>query len=268
MSRPLPACALAWLLSLLAPQGLAAEPVDAKPIRVVGLTVGATDLNKEDYEFPPVTSGIEVHLLVTHTGAGAIIGVSEDESKIVRFTDDKGTDFLKPADSRFGPRSPIGPFPKPSKDGKKTLITLRSDHAPATGASRIKVMGGLVVEVAQGVKTLSADKVALKPGKIAVTGLSLELTKAQAEKSWQDKPVTRMEFRIKGDGGAYKALRLVDAQGKEIETSGHGSMWGQGVRDLQIDGPADLKEINVRLDLYDGLKKVELPLALDQSLGM
>jgi hypothetical protein len=129
-------------------------------------------------------------------------------------------------------------------------------------------MGGLVVEVAKGVKTLSADKFTLKPGKIPVTGLSLELTKAEAEKSWRGEPVTRLQFRLKGDQGAYKALRLVDDQGKDLELTGHGSMWGQGVRDINVDGPADLKQINVRLDLYDGLKKVELPLALDQALGL
>jgi hypothetical protein len=102
----------------------------------------------------------------------SIIGVESNDSKITRFTDDKGTDLLAPPPEPAAGVRPMraqfvgqeeGPIvAEVDPAGHRATITVHSPHLPAGGATRVSVEAVLVVRYAKGEKTIEQKGVNLK----------------------------------------------------------------------------------------------------------
>ena len=142
-----------------------AQAADASPpwnIRVTGITVAAPS---DDDKFRE-GSGTTVNLLLS-PAEGRIAGNDFGDSKLVSFTDDKGTD-LTAAGSEDG-------FKKPGiniwqSGGDKTngeaaeRVDVNATGVPAKGASSLHITATAVFYVASQRKQFTVDSVELKPG--------------------------------------------------------------------------------------------------------
>jgi hypothetical protein len=76
-------------------------------------------------------TGTQVHVRVKCAGA-ALLGIDDDASKLIAFTDDRGTD-LSQKDQW------LWPFLHTSDDGQETTVTLKSEKTPGPGARELRL---------------------------------------------------------------------------------------------------------------------------------
>lgn len=261
------------ILAILAvvPQSQPAPKVKVEPVAIQvvrGLGQDAEELMGFMRE-----EGTKISLRVVSEEAG-ILSVDSQKSKVTKMADDKGTDLLavKPKKEKFGGSSPIGSFPKFSKDGKSCVLDLEAAGLPAKGSKSVLIEGSLSLTLAQGQDTSKQAAVKLEKGTKFKAG-DLEFEVQKTEKDGFDEQRPHVVTLGAGKGGQRLAkLRFLDAAGKEIESQSGGTMRMSGFGgdswswDYRLK--AELKACTIEVTLWKTVTQAEVPLKLEVSLGL
>lgn len=124
-------------------------------IRIADEGYGESKYGKELRPFN-WSKGTTISLFITNPGGG-LIDIDEDNSKITKCADDKGTDLVgkKTSSYRSGARMS---FSKVAKDGKAGTIEVNTNEIPVTGATAITLEGEMALIVAKESETKKTAK--------------------------------------------------------------------------------------------------------------
>ena len=215
------------------------------------------------------SSGTKIALLVKSKGK-TIIGMNEDDSNVVVFSDDKGTDFTK-VKRRFSRKSVGFGFPRLSEDGMALIAEVESSGIPQKGAQSVLLKGALLVSVASK-STLSKSEVTeLKKGvKLTVGEQSFEVTKS-GKPQWGDDPWS-IELKSNVSHKAFKAFKFFDAKGEEIKADKNGSssmgMFGKRTYTVTFNFARKVDKIVLGLDGWTDLEVVKVPFDVTVKVGL
>ncbi|MEM6749470.1 MAG: hypothetical protein AAF612_03275 [Planctomycetota bacterium] len=258
-------CAVA-LSALLATPALA-EPT-AEPIAVV---VGSPILEDMDFALRPggVEPGTKVHLLVSGLDQ-TIVDVDGDASKLTQAVDSTGKDLLEEPEQDgfgFGPDSPIGPFPSVSDDGKQLVVELAMPQTPAKGAASITLEGVLKVRVATGKTKAQAPNVSTAGGTFKLNGQPVEVTGLK-ESDWQP---GKQELGLKMSSMLLESIAswtVTGPDGAELSDGPNSTMTMMDTAEVAFMLDEKVAAVTIAVELYDGMKTVDVPLKLEVGLGV
>ncbi len=253
--------------------GTARAEVDVKPLAVV---VGSPAIAEMDFSFQPngIQAGTRVHLLIEGFES-PVVKLEDDNCKLDKAVDSTGKDLLEEKKQEqsggfgsfsFG-NSTIGPFPKISEDGKRMLIELIAPQAPAKGADSVQFEGSLAVLIAEGTKTVSAKDVAADPGQVQLGEHSIEIM-GISPSDWEEgkfKLEVKMTTKLLDLIASWK---ITDAGGAELSDGPNSTMTMMGTAQLELTLEKKPTSLNIELELYDGMKQVEVPIDLQVGLGI
>lgn len=260
-----------WMLLLAAP--LAAQDTTTAKVKaeVTGIHVNKAPYQGDQDLAPNMepAPGTKLSVLLTVPNGG-IIRMDEHKSKLTKFSDDKGTNLLaaKAAKESFF-NSPIGSFPKITKDQKGCLVELQAMTTPAAGARTLEVEASVSLAVGSDQETVKQEKVeAKKDGAFKAGGIEFKITEA-GKNTFGDDP---MKIGLESKEGLKIAkIRFLDAGGKEIESrlGSRGSMSFGG--DATYSWEYTLKQmattVTVEVTLWKKVTIVDVPVKLSVSLG-
>jgi hypothetical protein len=268
---------LVLIVSMVASPALAQEQESKITIKPVAISV--TDPRIEDFDFdvPPLggASGTTVAVLLTVGEGQAIVALDEEGSDITAFTDGQGLDLLaaqavqEDEDFAFSSmQSPIGAFPQTSNDALHMLVELQAPGVPTNGANSVRIEGQLLVLVAGGTVSQTIENVALTPSKLNVPGHDVEITSV-GEAQWGD---AAMAVTLKLTGESAKRLAAVhffDAAGQELSDGQElSSMTMFDTTELEYGLTSLVQAATIRLDFYEQLEAVAVPVDLQVTLGL
>lgn len=246
---------------------LACLTVQAQPeVRLLGVSVMDDSIPFEDLKHLPFWVGkgeMGVVLGVSSGDGNAVIDL-DDKKSTLAISDAKGNDLLVPADGKK-PRFGRGPFEMSNPvtpDGKTLVVPIKTKRAPVKGGS-IRIKGSLDVVVAAGSRTHTA-KTDLKPGPVALQGLTVHIKSAKVEKDWNDEPVFKVQVSMKGAAARdFAGLRFLDASGKPLPAKQRESMSGMGARTIGYAmGDQAIQSCTIELKTWDGRKTIAVPFDL------
>lgn len=242
-------------------------------VRPIGLTIGSPAIEEMDFGFKPngVNPGTSVHLLISGLDMPIVL-LDDDNSTLDKATDSTGKDLLqeKPKQNNsfvsFG-SGPIGPFPKISDDGKQLIVELITPQTPAAGATGITYEGTLSVVVASGTKAVSADNVTTKPGKVQLGENSVEITQF-GPSEWEE---GKFHLGIKMTTELLDAIaswKVTAPDGTELSDGPNSTMTMMNTAEVGLTLEKKTDAINIELELYDGMQKVQVPVTAEVGLGI
>lgn len=254
---------------LLASAPFAHAETQVKPLAV---SVGSLALEGMDFDLRPagVNPGVSVHVLITGLDT-PIVDIDDDNSTLDKATDSTGKDLLEEPKRDDGmmmmmSSSGVGPFPSVSKDGKLAIVEFSAPQPPAVGATSMHFEGTLAVVVATGRKSDTAT-VALAPGKVSVAGLNLEVTDV-AKHDWEEgksKLVIRMDVATRDQIASWK---VAAPDGSVIGEDPFSTTTFGDTVDVEITLDAKPPTAQLTLEVYEGMKRVDVPIKLDVGLGV
>ena len=277
MLRPRLSITITLLIALCAVTAPAAEKTQPLRAKVVGFQIVDDQFDNDAFKFTPFQQlGTTFHVLLTSEGK-KIIEIDRGNSAVDVMKDDADGDLLKQEEQKKSDafsfsmsQSPIGSFPKISKDQKLALLEIHGPRSPSPGAKRIAVVGRLSVKLAAGSDMQTLSDVSLKPGPLAVKGHKIAIKKIdEADDMFggdEKQLAITFEFPAKTEA-ALAGIRFVDAAGEEIEQQG--SMWS-------TMGPTTTKTIHlagkvesatIELTFWKGVEIVELPFKFVESIS-
>ncbi len=241
-------------------------------VQPIALTVGSPSIADMDFHFKPsgVNAGTSVQLLIGGFEK-TVVDIDKENSTLDNVTDSTNKDLLeKPPAKNSGltfTQSPIGPFPKISEEGSKLIVELITPQAPSIGATSIKYQGTLSVIVAEGTKTISANDVATEPGQVQIGDQSLEIT-GFGPSDWQKgkfKLSIKMTRQLLDQIASWK---ITAADGTVLCDHPSSTMTMNTTANLDLMLAQELDKINIAIELYDGMQKIEVPIDTKVSLGI
>ena len=252
-----------------ATRALAAEATNEWNVQVVGVMVVAPEGGKDNRSFcwkPGATISAKVTL-----SAGKIVKLNEEESKLVSFTDDKGTDLMA------GPQSQ-DPFNKPgiscqSPDGdgaSSVIVDLKASGQPAQGATLLNVSGILSAQVAASAKEFTVPNVEMKTNvSFRLGDLPVVISEAGTNRSaWKSKDYSySITFSSRQEMGEISSLEFFDAQGNKIEAQKRSWGGGVGAYFMQFELKQGVDRANIVATCWQDLKTVEAPIAIKTGVG-
>jgi hypothetical protein len=253
------------------PQGTEpAQKVRACGLQIVGKGYGAADDNDALRPLNSFGSGTSVAILVT-PGAGTLIEILNDECKVIKFTDDKGTDLLK-GDMKFGsPGFSYGA--QISKDGKAVMMEARGPGLPSAEAAFLTLEGTTAFMVSPSGKTdtVKAENVELKKdGKFTAGTMAFTIREA-GKPQWGDDPLA-IDIACKTSLDTVKSVKFLDANGKEIEanrnSTGRESFGGDTTWSMSFTLKQKVEKATVVVESWADAKKLFVPVILKVKLGM
>lgn len=246
------------LLVLLSPLLAAAEP----EVRVSGVQV-VWDDDREAFDgFGLFSTQDALALgLVVDAGGPSIIEFDEDASELVALRDDLGT--------KLG--GEIGPFPKISEDGRLLRLELKSEKAPAAGASQLQAKGEAVVITGSETETLECGPLKVEKDAELDFGHELEFRIAKVGKpDWGDAKM-QIDLEIKRDIPEVATLRFYDAEGGEIESDRAGTSRMSFNNNVTVTHSftlaQELDEVRFELDRWTDLGRIAVPFEFSIGLG-
>jgi len=230
-----------------------AEPkVDVAGVQVVWKSY------EDSFQFGGVlntNSPVKVALVISAEGLG-VLGLSDEESEVKTFKDGSGNDL----------EGELGSFPKRSEDGKLLMVEVEGKKYPAAGSSELSLTG--VVTVLMGQETKSHKTGVMKWSKGALIGLPEELSlkiREAKKPEWGEDPWS-VDLELPSPPEVVKAIRFLDAEGAEIESSKSGSASFGGFGKRTYTATYSLKkaveEVVIEVEVYTDLEKVKVPLDL------
>ncbi len=239
-------------------QGAASAPPEVKVaiagFRIVGPSIGPSDFGERTaFNESP---GIGVALAVSVPAGVTLLDADDDASVVETWVDDKGTDLSEDASFGFSPDF--------TGDQTALLLTLTAAGRPAADARAFTVKGTLAVTTARGETTARAAKVALTKGTTFKAGATA-YTVNEIEKDGDETFVTLSMTRDAVD--RIKALRFLDAGGKEIEgsLSMRGYSMDTGEVMYRVSGAPSVATVEVVQ--HDGLHTQQVPFSFEVTLG-
>lgn len=241
-------------------------------VRPIGLVIGSPMIADMDFSFQPngVNAGTSAHVLVTGI-ENTIVKLDDDNSTLDKVTDSTGKDLLKerPANTEgfsFS-SSPIGPFPKISEDGTQLIVELVAPQTPAPGATSISFEGKLSVLVAQGRKTVSAQGITPTPGQVQLGDNTLEIT-GYGPSDWEEGK-SKLSLRLgKPLFDAIATWKITGPDSVELSNGPYSIMTSMDVAEVELTLEKATDTINIELELFDGLKTIEIPVTTEVGLGI
>ena len=204
--------------------------------------------------------GTQLSVLVT-VADGGLVALKEEKSKVIAFSDDRGTDLLK-AKPHFG-RSFFGSFTKITEDKKACLFSVGSKLIPAAGARMLLLEARLVFHRAKGQGVHKQVGVKAKKGsRINAGPVSIEIEKVRTR---EGKNPLQITLKIKGD--AFESIRFLDSNGKEI--SSRRSHWQQRSDAFHVayDLKQKVEQFTAEVVLWKNLQEVVVPVRLRAGVG-
>jgi len=243
--------------------------IEVKGLRIVAPTKGSKNDRGAFMSKPGVTVAITLS-----TAAGTIVNVSQMESKLESFTDDKGTDLIvKTSDDPFE-QAGVEVWSSSSDkegEGKTTVdVDLKGTTVPAKGASVLNISGKLAVTSASGKKQFTTDMMDLKPGtKFNAGDLSLTITEAGAHSNpFSNGSEFQVTFSSAQNLEAIAGIEFSDAQGNKIEArrESWGSSPGSYFATYALKKSVD--RAKMAITCWQDLKTTEVPISIKTGLGL
>jgi len=202
--------------------------------------------------------------------AGNIVKLNQEESKLISFTDDKGTDLTA------GPQSQ-DPFNKPgisfqfSEDGKAAAIfDMKASGQPAKGATSLNISGTLNAQIAGSTKQFTVENVEMKTNVSFTLGdLPLRISEVGTNRNaWMAKDYKySITFSSPRDMEGISSLEFFDAQGNKIPA--RKSSWGGGFLGymMQFDIKQNVDRAKIVANCWQDLKTVDVPISIKTGVG-
>jgi hypothetical protein len=202
------------------------------------------------------------------------VGLNQAESKLISFTDDKGTDLMAAPASQ-------DPFNKPGfsiqssatdTDGVSSVIfDLKASGQPAPGATRLNITGTLSAQIAAGTKQFTVDNLEMKTNIAFNLGdLPLMISDVSTNRNaWKAKDYKySVTFSSGHDLATISGLEFYDAQGNKIDANK--SMWGGGFLGymMQYDIKQTVDRVKIVATCWQDLKTVAVPIAIQTGIGL
>jgi hypothetical protein len=237
-------------------------------VQVVGVMVVAPEGGKDNRSFcwkPGTTVSASLTL-----SAGKIVKLNQEESKLVSFTDDKGTDLTA------GPQSQ-DPFNKPgisfqsSEDGKaETIFDMKASGQPAKGATTLNISGTVNAQIAGATKQFTVENLEMKTNVSFTLGdLPVMISEVGTNRNaWMAKEYKySVTFSSLRDMDCISSLEFFDAQGNKIES--RKSSWGGGFMGymMQFDLKQNVDHAKIVATCWQDLKTVDVPIAIKTGVG-
>lgn len=255
-------------------RAFAADPaaewkVQIQAIRVVAVAAG--DQDSAWWGLNGAAPGVTVLLKLT-APEGNIVGINIGESKLVSFTDDRGTD-LSVRSANGGPGNEPGFYAQlgfgPLVDGKPSaIIRVTAPNQPARGATGFSITGKVTVQTASHTNQFVAEKVALTSGTVFGLG-ELKLTICDV-RSKDGK--CEVWLQSSQDLTSLAGLEFYDAQGQKIESRAFSSYQHTSETEkkwtlsFQLQKSAAVAKIAATC--WTDLKTVEVPIAVKTGVGL
>ena len=201
--------------------------------------------------------------------AGGLIEFDDDASQLAEMKDDKGTDLLK-TEQKFGSNG-FSPFAQISDDGKAAIVEAKSGGIAAAGATAIHLKGKLAFVSATEKKTYTQKAVALKKGEKITEG-PVPMTISEVGKpDFSDNPLM-ITLKANEELKGLAAIRFLDENGEEIESSAAGSSSMSGFGKVVVEKNYDLSKkvdaVAIELTYWTDMKTIELDVDTKISVGL
>ncbi|NIA07274.1 MAG: hypothetical protein GWP14_06515 [Actinobacteria bacterium] len=196
-----------------------------------------------------------------------IIDVDDKASKLLSFTDDKGTDLSKQKQKRFG-QGWLASFPKIAEDGQSCIIEIRSDRLPKAEAGQITVKAQIALTCGSGEKTERVENVSLKPDiTLNVGPMAIKIAKV-GKPDWGNAKLN-IQLSTKQNLANIKTVEFFDTDGQEIKSRQTGSMSSNNVvfmKSYNLDKKVDTATISVTY--FEKVESVTVPIDIRASVGL
>ncbi len=196
-----------------------------------------------------------------------IIDVDEKASKLLSFTDDRGTDFSKDIPKRFG-RTWLGSSPKISKDGHSCIVEVRTTKIPKANAGQIALKANIALSCGAGEKTERVENVALKAGTTFKVGtMNIKIDKA-GKPDWGNAKLS-IDFSSQQDLVNIKTLEFFGPDGQKIKASPSSSISQNNrmlMKSYKLDKMVDT--VTLAVTYFDKIESVVVPIDIRTGIGL
>jgi hypothetical protein len=218
--------------------------------------------------------GIEMRLLLTGLPK-QIVHANRVKSRLIRFTDDKGTDLL-PSKAAYLPRTMFETRPHPieyqtTRDGSACMVQLRTDATPAKGATRLFVEGEMLLFCSTGEKTVESEELDILAGATfkANSNTWTFTRRAGTDPMYRD---SKMFVHYETDAwmGSVKKITFLTTGGDTID---HQRVsWRDDYPEKRFVATVGLTQevpkLKVRIQLWNDFESVTVPLKIETGLGL
>lgn len=269
--RMMLAAAVAASCLIGATWGAASPGAKGKEIEaeVVGIAVVKPD-PKNKYggsAVPGMQPGVRVYFRIARDDL-FIISLDKDASRLVAFTDDKGTVLGAPGKSKFMDgwlgQSQV------SEDKHSLRFEVASKKMPARQATKLKIKANIAISVGADEKT-STSPVTLKKGEAVNLG-PLQVTIGKVGKpDWGDAKLA-VQFKSSKSFDAIKELSFIGPDGQGIKSrQSSSSSGGFGARMTYArtyDLDKKVEQVTLKATYFGKVEKVSVPVDVTVGVGL
>jgi len=259
-------------------QAPSAPKVEVRGIRIVGDAYGDARHRLSAYNW---NKGTNVALFITKPDGG-IIEFTRANSRLTKFTDDKGTNLAAVTEGSWGDDQPFGPFQQVSSDGKARIVEIQGAGAPTKGAAVVSASGMISLRCGSKKVTAKQENVALTPGtKIIAGAITFEVSKtgkpemfafggmpgaAKAGDRWS------VTLHANADCSNIAEIKFLDAASREMEVRDGGSSstsFGNAVAaEKTFILPKKVDFATIVITYWTDMKEVKVPFDIKATLGL
>lgn len=247
-------------ISLLGIVVLAASalPARSQSVKLVSVETNcALPANAKDVVFgqhPDAGVEVKAGFLIQPEAGASLIDIDEKKCKIKEVTDAE-------SGQASSLKVKFGSFPHLSKeDGGPGFHELTVTNPAAEAKGRIKVTGTVHVTVSKGLATEKPGALAMASGlEIKAGGLTLKAKGVKIEDG-------KLCFQLESGKSlkSIKAIRFLDAQGKEVKSRRSGSstmsVMGMFSETWEMEVETTAKDLAVEIDFFKDLEEKDIPI--------
>lgn len=258
------------LTFLLVCSSIAQLPQQKAQVQLVGIKVFAPDPKKPSQsQVPGQNPGTTLYLKIQQEDK-YFVALDKAGSKLLAFTDDKGTDLSKKDTQAFG-QNWLGSFPTISKDGHECLIEVGSKHTPRADAANLLLKANIVITCGSDEKTVRQENVALKAGStISLGSMSIKIDTV-GKPVWGDAQLS-VRFSSNEVFAKIKHWEFLAPDGKEIEhqrrSGGSTEFDGKMTYFVTYELQKKVDTVTLSLTYFDKMEALLVPIDLKSGVGM
>ena len=242
---------------------------------VVGVTVAKPLPPQEGHHDTMLrwNDGTTISLLV-RSDSLSIIGLDEEESKVISFVDEKKNDLMKSSGKQeqwqgknfFRPTEPVS-CPAVDSEGKWALVVFHAPNPPAADCKLVTLKGEIVLRAGSGSTTTEhkeidlAGKGQFKAGDAAIT------VKKEADTGMMGDFKMKITLESKDALDMVKEFSFFNSQGKEIGSQYAGSGYMGDTNIIYFWLAEDVKTITIKTDVYEKFETIRIPVSLETGIG-
>lgn len=265
---------IAWALIAAAVQGAPAGQgkAPAAAVEIVGLSVAKP--KPGDRFAQSLASGLQagtrLHLLIRR-GDLRIVDVDTKASTLEAFTDEKGTDLTKRAQTGWGSRSWLS-WPEVGDDGHTASFGITSKRVPAAGAKELHLKAAIVLRCGSAVKSAEVKGLALKKGSALAAGSLKMAVKNVQDGGWGGDAKMTVELTSRQPLTPIRKLTFLAPDGKEIkhrrQGSGSSSLGRTTTYTTSYALSRKVQTVTVRIEYYSKVQTLTIPVDVTTGLGL